>query len=116
VVNRGERPLRPDTLLPQPHPPPYENNFKTATISSIDSAGVGIPHDTAEENYIEGEHLAISDTVWNLLERSWAPSPEERPTMREVERLMERMCSDERPLRLLSIGASYLESLRGHLS
>jgi hypothetical protein len=113
VVNRSERPIRPEAPL-------REDSETTAAAtptpstsfpSNIPLANAGAPPNVASPTSEApatdpfGEQpLVIADALWKLLEQSWASNPAERPNMKEVERFMEKVCSDEWPLRLLSIG------------
>ncbi len=89
-MNRGERPHRPSPL--------------TVPVPDLDPA--------AETDVTEGNHeahvregIAVPDPLWELWERGWNRDPAQRPTMADIEKYMVRLCAEEMPLRLLSIGA-----------
>jgi hypothetical protein len=92
VVDKGERPTRPQSI-------PRHG----ATLKSLKKFSKK-HNDSPMDKPLESEPLTIIDPVWNLLEKAWAPHPEDRPSMKEVETSIEEMCSEEKPMSLLSIG------------
>jgi Protein tyrosine and serine/threonine kinase len=47
----------------------------------------------------------VTDELWSIIQRCWGAHPATRPPIRDVVIDLYRLCSAERPLRLLSIGA-----------
>ena len=52
------------------------------------------------------DKIDVRDDIWEIIQKCWEAHPIMRPPIQNVAIDLNRICSTERPLRLLSIGES----------